>query len=165
MNRSFSTFLVAGALISSAAFAQDGPLRRAGQALDNAGKNIRYRVESEIARGQVTAQEQEVLRRVTRRIEWDKQFVGSTLRFEVQPGGTVILRGSVSSDAVKLRAVDLVENTIGVTSVVDELAVVKEVKVIKAAPTARIIELTPPVGAPVETKVVVPAEPKVIVKP
>jgi hyperosmotically inducible periplasmic protein len=165
MYRSLSTFLVAIALVSSAAFAQEGPLRRAGQALDNAGKEIRYRVESEIARGQVTAQEREVLSRVSRRIEWDKQFVGSTLQLEVQPGGTVILRGSVRSDAVKLRAVDLVENTIGVTSVVDELAVVKEVKVIKAAPTARVIEVTPPVVVPAETKVVVPAETKIIVKP
>jgi hyperosmotically inducible periplasmic protein len=155
MCRSLSTFVVASALVSSAALAQDGPLQRAGQALDNAGKNIRYRVESEIARGQVTAQEREVLNHVIRRIEWAKQFVGSTLQLEAQPGGTVILRGSVRSEAVKLRAVDLVENTIGVTSVVDELAVVKEVKVIKAAPTARIIEVTPPLVVPAETKVIV----------
>jgi hyperosmotically inducible periplasmic protein len=165
MYRSFSAFVVAGAVVSSAAFAQDGPLQRAGQALDNAGKNIRYRVESEIARGQLTAQEQEVLRRVIRRIEWDKQFIGSTLQIEAQPAGAVVLRGSVRSEAVKLRAVDLVENTVGVTSVVDELAVVKEVKVIKAGPAARVIEVTPPVVVPAETKVVVPAETKVIVKP
>jgi hyperosmotically inducible periplasmic protein len=155
MYRFLFTLLVASALVSSAAFAQDGPLQRAGQALDNAGKNIRYRVESEIARGQVTAQEREVLGHVIRRIEWDKQFVGSTLQLEVQPGGAVVLRGSVRSGAAKLRAVDIVENTIGVTSVVDELAVVKEVKVIKATPTVRIIEVTPPVVVPAETKVIV----------
>ena len=152
MHRSLSASLVACSLVVTAAFAQDGPLRRTGQALDRAGKNIRYRVESEVARAQVTAEERDVLNRVSRRIEWDKQLVGSTLRMEVQPGGAVILRGSVRNDKVKARAVDLAENTTGVTRVVDELAVVKEVKVIEAGPAARVIEVTPPV--PVETKVI-----------
>ncbi len=46
------------------------------------------------------------------------------------------------------------ENTIGVTGVVDELAVVKEVRVIDARP-ARVIEVSPPVTVPAETKVIV----------
>ncbi len=65
----------------------------------------------------------------------------------------MLLRGSVLNDAAKRHAVDLVQNTIGVTSVVDELAVVKEVKVIKAKPAVEVIELTPPVTS--ETKVIV----------
>ncbi len=153
MSRTLSASLMAATLVSSAVFAQDGPLRRAGQALDNAGKNIRYRVETEIARGQVAIQDREVLNRVARRIEWDKQFLGSTLRIEVRPGGMVVLQGSVLNEAVKRRAVDIVENTIGVTSVVDELAVVKEVKVIKAKPAARVIESKPSVTT--ETEVIV----------
>lgn len=169
MNRSLSASLVAFSLMVTAVFAQDGPLRRAGQALDRAGKNIRYRVESEVARGQITAEEREVLSRVSRRIEWDKQFVGSTLQVEAQPGGAVILRGSVLSEKVKARAVDIVQNTIGVTSVVDELAVVKEVKVIEAKPAARVIGVTPPVTTvtPPVTTVAPPVttETRVIVKP
>ena len=160
MRRSFC--LVASTLLASTAVAQDGPLNRVGQALDNAGRNIRYRVESEVARGQITAQERDLLGRVTRRIEWDKQLVGSALQIEARPDGSVVLRGSVTSDAVKKRAVDLVENTIGVTSVVDATAVVKEVKVIETKPAARPIELTPAAG---ETKVIVPPKNKVIVKP
>ena len=142
--------LMAALLISSAVFAQDGPLRRAGQALDNAGKNIRYRVETEITRGQEAVQDREVLRRVARRIEWDKQFLGSTLRIEVRPGGTVVLQGSVLNDAVRRRVVDMVQNTIGVSSVIDELAVVKEVKVIKAKPAGRVIESSPSITTEVE---------------
>jgi hypothetical protein len=153
MTRTLSASLVAATLVSSAVCAQDGPLRRAGQALDNAGKNIRYRVETEIARGQEALQDREVLHRVARRIEWDKQFLGSTLRIEVRPGGTVVLQGSVLNDAVKLRAVDVVENTIGVSSVVDQLAVVKEVKVIKAKPAGRVIESTPSVTTETEVNV------------
>jgi hypothetical protein len=155
MPRILPASLVAATLVSSAVLAQDGPLRRAGQALDNAGKNIRYRVETEIARGQVALQDREVLHRVARRIEWDKQFLGSTLRIEVRPGGTIVLQGSVLNDGVRRRAVDVVENTIGVTGVVDELAVVKDVKVIKAKPAGRAIESRPPA----------PPEPDVELKP
>jgi hypothetical protein len=110
-------------------------------------------VESEVARGQAVAQERDVLYRVTRRIEWDKRFVGSTLQVEVQPGGAVILRGSVPNEGLKLRAVEIVENTTGVTSVVDQLAVVAEVKVIKARPAETVIEVTP--KSDTEAKVIV----------
>ncbi len=162
MWRSLTLSLAALALIASSASAQDGPIRRAGRALDNAGKNIRSRVESEIARDEAIAQERDVLGRVTRRIEWDKKLAGSALQVEMQTDGTVMLRGSVTSDAAKRRAVDLAENTVGVTAVVDGIAVAKDVKVIESKPAARIIEVTPP---PAETKVIVPGETKVIVKP
>lgn len=85
-------------------------------------------------------------------VVWHITF-GSTIRFEVQPGRAVVLRGSVLSPTLKLRAVDLVSNTIGVTTVVDELAVVKDVKVINAKPTVKVIETTTPVTT--ETKVFV----------
>jgi hyperosmotically inducible periplasmic protein len=153
MSRTFSAALVAAGLVSSAVFAQDGPFRRAGQALDNAGKNIRYRVETEIARGQVAVQDREVLHRVARRIEWDKQFLGSTMRIEVRPGGTVVLQGSTLNEAVRRRAVDIVQNTIGVNSVIDELAVVKDVKVIDAKPARRVIESKPSVTTETEVEV------------
>ncbi len=152
MIRSLSAVLLAVVVISPATFAQDGPLRRTGRALDNAGKNIRSRVENEVAREQINAQERDMLSRVVRRIDWDKQLVGSTMQVEARPGGAIVLRGSVLNDSAKRRAVDLVENTVGVTSVVDELAVVKDVKVIEATP-ARVIEVSPPVTS--ETKVII----------
>jgi hyperosmotically inducible protein len=162
MRRSLTLSLAALALVASSASAQDGPLRRAGRALDQTGKNIRYRVESEVARGETIAEERDVLGRVTRRIEWDKKLAGSALRVEIQPDGTIVLRGSVTSDAAKRRAVDIAENTVGVAAVVDGIAVAKEVRVIESKPTSRVIELTPPAT---ETQVVVPPETKVIVKP
>jgi hyperosmotically inducible periplasmic protein len=138
--------------LADLALAQDGPLQRAGQALDRTGKNIRARVETEIAKGQVAADERDVLYRVLRRIEWDKRFAGSTLKLESRAGGTMVLRGSVLSAAVKRQAVELVENTTGVATVVDELAVVESVKVIQTKPAARVIEVTPPAAS--ETKVI-----------
>ena len=107
------------------------------------------------ANRQIHAQEKELLNRVTQRIEWDKQLTGSTMQLEVQPGGVVALKGSVQSDAAKARAVDLVENTTGVVSVVDELAIVKNVKVIQARSTAQPAELTVPVTVPSESRIIV----------
>ncbi|AGA26177.1 BON domain-containing protein [Singulisphaera acidiphila] len=146
MIRASAAALLSLALVTCPAFAQDGPLRRAGRALDATGKNIRSRVETDVARAQSAVQEREMLNRVMRRIEWDKQFVGSALRVESRPGGAIILRGSVTDATVKLRAVDLAQNTLGVTSVTDELAVVKEVRVIQANPAPIVIESIPSVG-------------------
>src|SRR5262249_25438258 len=139
MHRTFFASLVTLTFVG-VAVAQDGPLNRAGQALDRAGKNIRYRVESEVARGQIAAEERDVLTRGLSRLRGAKRFVGSPLQLESRAGGTVVLRGSVLNDQVKQRAVEIVENTIGVAAVVDELAVVKDVKVIKSKPAAAVIE-------------------------
>jgi hypothetical protein len=165
MFRALSVAVASLALTSTAAQAQDGPLNRMGRALDQTGKNIRSTVETEVARGQISAQERDVLNRVGKRIEWDKQLGGSTLRLEVQPGGVVILQGSVLTPEARLRVVDLAENTTGVTRVIDQLAVVKEVKVITPAST-RVIETqtTAPV-IEIDHPVVVPTGSKVIVKP
>jgi hyperosmotically inducible periplasmic protein len=163
MIRALSAVGLSLALVSSAS-AQDGPLNKVGRALDQTGKNIRSGVESGIARGQITAQERDVLNRVGKRIDWDKKMAGSTLRIEVQPGGVVVLQGSVPSEAAKLRAVDLVENTTGVISVVDQLAVVKSVRVIEATPAVIETGAATPV-IEVEKPVVVPPASRVIIKP
>jgi len=155
--------VVASAIASQA---QDGPLRRTGRALDNAGRNVRARVEGEVVRGQITAQERDLLARVTTRIRWDKKLIDSVLQIEVQLDGSVILRGSVLDAAAKNRAVDLAESTVGVTKVVDELAISKEVRVIEATPAKPVTIITskPTVVVPVE-KVVVPADPTPTGKP
>jgi hyperosmotically inducible periplasmic protein len=155
MMRALSAAALSLALAASSSYAQDGPLRRAGRALDQTGKNIRSTVETEVARGQITAQERDVLNRVGKRIDWDKKLAGSTLRVEVQPGGVVILQGSVLSNAAKLRVVDLTESTVGVTSVIDQLAVVTDVKVIESRSGAPVVEVTTPVVVPPATKVIV----------
>ena len=86
------------------------------------------------------------------------------MQIEVQPDGSVVLRGSVLDEAAKNRAVDLAGSTVGVAKVVDELAIGKEVRVIETAPAKPVQVITPPptVVVPAETKVVVPGPPKVI---
>ena len=117
---------------SLAPFARaQGVLEQVGQGLDNAGRNIRRSVENGVARGQITAQENEVLARVSERIKWDKRLSKSTIRLAVSADRSIVLSGSVISESAKATAVEITENTVGVTSVVDEIAVVKEVRVIK----------------------------------
>jgi hypothetical protein len=151
-------------LTVSSAAAQEGILSRTGRALDNAGRGIRNAVDNGIAEGQMDAEEREVLNRVTRRLEWDKHLFGSPILITVQPGRIVTLRGSVASPVHKQRAADLVSSTIGVNSVVDELAVVKVVKIIETKPTVRVIETRPAVTV-IETPASVVTETKVIEKP
>ena len=153
MDRFIVFALVSVALGFSSASAQEGILSRTGRALDNAGRGIRNAVETEVARGQIDAEDREVVARVMNRIQWDKYLLTSTITLDVQPGRTVILRGSVPTAIHKQRAADIVASTVGVLSVVDELAVVKDVQVIKAVPTAKVIVVTPP--APTEAATIV----------
>jgi hypothetical protein len=157
---------------SSQALAQDGPLRQIGRALDNTGKNIRYRVESEVARGEAISNERDVLTRVSRRIAWDKQMVGTAIRLEVRADGSVVVSGTVPTEAAKKRAIDLVENTIGVTSVVDMTTIGSAVKVVEPGETRVIRSETTTTTVPTtgetrvirsETKVVEPAETKTVI--
>ncbi len=134
MIRTFSAMLLMLAVVGSIAFAQDRATRQAN-------KTIR-------------TQEKEVLNRVTQRVEWDKQLTGSTLHVEVKPGGAVLLKGSVMSEAAKARAVDLVESTTGVEIVTDELAVVKNVKVIQAKSAGRAGDAPDPDREPSESRII-----------
>jgi hypothetical protein len=45
----------------------------------------------------MAAQDRELFVRVSRRIEWDKQLVGSTIPFEIRADSAVVLKGSVMS--------------------------------------------------------------------
>ncbi len=157
MFRRLSAALFVAAALTTSGQAQ-GPVQRAGQAIDNAGKNIRRGVENAVVRGQISAQERDILGRVSQRLTYDKQMVGSALQLTVRPDGAVVLQGSVANESAKVRAVDLAQSTLGVTAVIDELALVKDVKVIQAAP-AQVIVLPP-----VETRIVVPPG-RVVVPP
>lgn len=154
--------LIVLSCVSTTARAQ-GVLNRAGEVLDDAGRSIRRGVENAVARGEATAQERGLIGLIGSRIRGDKRLAASSIQMEVRSDGAVTLRGSVRSAEAKALAGELVENTVGVTTVVDELAVVKEVKVIGVEPTPKAVVVEPP------ATVIVP-EPtgpatKVIVKP
>lgn len=153
MKRQITAALVGLAVLTPVILlAQDGPAQRVGRALENAGRNVRRTVENGIARGEIANQERDVLSRVYHRVHWDKSLVNLALEFEVLADGTTILRGVVPDEAAKKRAVDLTSSTFGVTKVVDELVLMKDVKVIETVP-------------PQPVKVIVPTDRPVIIKP
>jgi hyperosmotically inducible protein len=144
--------LALSTLVPAATCAAQGVVEKVGQGLDNAGRTIRRGVENAVARSQEAIQEQNVLGRVYSRLHWDKVLAGSILELEVRADGTVFLRGSVVDVAAKKRAVLLASDTIGVSKVVDELAVPEPVNVVPAAEPAKPSRVLPkPVPPPVTT--------------
>ena len=163
--QSFGLTLVAMAVtllgVSSLVHAQQGIAGRAAEALDNAGRNIRFGVENTVAKGKAAVYEQELLSRVYSRIHWDKYLIKSTLELEVQADGTVILRGAVTDKVVKDRAVVLARDTVGVNRVVDEINVLPASRVIPALPSAKATTGTTTVIKPAE---VIPAPPVTVIE-
>jgi hyperosmotically inducible protein len=128
-----SAVLVSGVIsLPAVTNAQQGAAQRAGEALDNAGRNIRRGVERAFVRTRAAVLEQELMTRVYSRLHWDKLLVSSTLDLEIRDDGVVFLRGAVPSADAKKRAVVLARDTVGVTRVVDELAVAPPANVVPA---------------------------------
>jgi hyperosmotically inducible periplasmic protein len=150
------TLLLAGPGIARA---QECAAQRAGEALDNAGRNLRRGVQNAFPRVRMAVHEQQVVARVYSRLHWDKALVGSALELEVFADGTTVLRGAVADEATRKRASLLARDTVGVTRVVDEL-VVSPARVIEAPattvvvpPGTTVIESTP---APSTTTIIKP---------
>jgi osmotically-inducible protein OsmY len=61
--------------------------------------------------------------RVYGRLHWDKALEGAALDIDVRDKQVVVLRGKVASAAAKQKAEQLAGDTIGVSSVVNELAI------------------------------------------
>jgi predicted kinase len=61
--------------------------------------------------------------RVYGRLHWDKALEGAKLDIAVRDGKSVVLTGSVASDAARAKAEELARDTVGVASVINQLAV------------------------------------------
>jgi hyperosmotically inducible protein len=102
---------------------QGGVAERVGEALDNTGRAIRGGVQAGVGRARTRVHTMEVQDRVYSRLHWEKSLTASALDLEVRAGGVTVLRGVVPDAASRARAVDLARTTVGVTQVVNELAV------------------------------------------
>jgi len=153
MTRKGST--IAGALVGMTLIAWAGPGRgqdvvqpvepgaaeKTGGALDGAGRRIRRGLEGAadgVQRGwdrtKGAVHNMSVESRVYGRLHWDKALTAAPIQLEMQAGGVAVLRGTVANPAAKARAEALTADTVGVSSVVSQLAV---------APPAT-ITITPP---------------------
>jgi len=134
--KAFSLGCLTFSLVAGADCKAQGVVERAGQALDNAGRNIRRGVESAVARGEAAVRETDVLGRVYGRLHWDKKLTDAVIEINVAADGATTLRGAVADAAAKKRAVILARDTVGVTTVVDQLTIADAARVIPASPAA-----------------------------
>ena len=86
--------------------------------LNKTGETVR----EGFARTRETVQSMGIPSRVYGRLHWDKEFHGTSL-FVKAEGGTVTVRGTLSDEAAKAKAIDLIKDTVGVTRVIDQLTV------------------------------------------
>ena len=135
--KAFTLGFLGFSIASGADVRAQGVVERAGEALDNAGRNIRRGVENAVARGEAAVRENDVLGRVYGRLHWDKMLNAAVIELTVAPDGTTTLRGAVADAAAKKRAVILARDTVGVTTVVDQLTVADATRVIPASPSVK----------------------------
>lgn len=124
---------------------EPGAIERAGEKLDQAGRSILGGVERGLKRTgeavrdsfektRVRVNDMNVEARVYGRIHWDKMLESSPIDLSAEAQGIVTLRGSVPSEEARKRAVDLAADTVGVTRVIDQLAVQSATEVVDPAP-------------------------------
>jgi hyperosmotically inducible protein len=90
----------------------DRGLSQIGAELSHAWADVRKSVEKMGVQG-----------RVYGRLHWDKELEGANLEVAVRDNQIVVLSGHVATASAKVKAEQLARDTVGVTSVVNELVV------------------------------------------
>ena len=103
--------------------AQQGFGERLGQQLDEGIERLSSEVREGWASLRKTVDRMGVQGRVYSRLRWDKQIATAQVDIEVQDEDVVVLRGQVADAAAKRKAVQLANDTVGVSRVVDELTI------------------------------------------
>jgi hyperosmotically inducible periplasmic protein len=103
--------------------AQDGKGEAIGKKIDRGVTQLGEELRQTWAEIRKTAERMGVESRVYVRLHWDKATHDAAIEIEVRSGGVVVLKGSVSDPMTKATAVRLAQDTVGVSEVIDELAV------------------------------------------
>ena len=106
-----------------------GPAEKTGSKLDEAGRSFkkgledaRDAVREQFARARGSVHNMDVASRVYGRLHWDKTLTASTLDLDVK-GGVATLRGTVPDAKAKAKALELAEDTVGISKVIDQLTI------------------------------------------
>ncbi len=104
--------------------------KRVGEKLDDVGRDLRsglnragQGIKEQFASVKSSVQNMTVEARVYSRLHWDKALNDATIELTTTQDGVVTMNGSVGSAKAKTRAAELASDTVGVTRVVDQLAV------------------------------------------
>jgi hyperosmotically inducible periplasmic protein len=108
---------------------EQGAGKKAGEKLDEAAQaikkglqNARDTVREQFAKTRESIHNMGIESRVYGRLHWDKALTSSSLEIEVK-NDVATLRGSVPDAKAKAKAVELAENTVGITKVIDQLTI------------------------------------------
>jgi osmotically-inducible protein OsmY len=110
--------------------AQQTTGQKIGDKLDRAAQDVKRGVEK-VGEGvregfdsaRTSVHRMGIVSRVYGRLHWDKALTDATITLDSREAGVIVLRGSVASAAAKAKAETLAAETVGVTSVVNELGI------------------------------------------
>lgn len=126
-NIRFALVLCAVLVPSLACIAQgQGAGEKLGEKIDRGVERLGSELRQGWAEIRRAADRMGVQARVYARLHWDKMVQPATIDIEVEDAGVVVLKGSVSTTAAKDKARQLAQDTVGVTEVIDRLAVARE---------------------------------------
>jgi osmotically-inducible protein OsmY len=104
--------------------------KKVGEKLDEVGREIKAGLnragnaaKEQFARAKSSVQAMGMESRVYGRIHWDKALNDAVIDLTATGDGVVTLDGTVADARAKRRAVELTQDTVGVTRVIDRLAV------------------------------------------
>lgn len=136
---SFAIPFISFALAVSAARAQEPAPRekpappvgeRVGEKVDSAVQSLKKGVSSagdairdQYEKARAGVHNMSVAARVYGRLHWEKALANSKVEIDVQKGGVAVLTGTVGDAVARSKAVQLAQDTVGVTKVVDQLVV------------------------------------------
>jgi hyperosmotically inducible periplasmic protein len=102
---------------------QPGTAERIGEKIDRGLNQLGAELSQAWADVRKSVEKMGVQGRVYGRLHWDKALQGASLDITVRDNQVVVLSGSVASTAARQKAEDLARDTVGVSSVVNELSV------------------------------------------
>ena len=104
--------------------------RKVGEKIDGAVQDIKsgFRkagnvTKEQFAKAKMSVHNMGVESRVYGRIHWDKALNDALIELTTTEDGVITLSGTVADSKAKTRAVELAKDTVGVTKVVDQLAI------------------------------------------
>jgi hypothetical protein len=158
--RTWSLVALTLALGASLAIGQEpGPVERAAEKLDEAGRQLKQGLErgfgtardavrESFSRTRDRVNDMNVEARVYGRLHWDKLLTTSSLTLSVEARGIVTLRGAVPSADAKKRAVELAADTVGVSRVIDQLVIQSAAEKVETTTTTTTTVKPKPAPAP-----------------
>jgi hyperosmotically inducible periplasmic protein len=128
--RAIHTFpaIIVACILAAPLTAQENPNNQGtgeklGQRIDRGMQQLSDRLQKGWAEIRKSVDELTIQGRVYGRLHWDKALTDAAIDIQIQNDDTIVLSGSVPAEVARLKAAALAQDTIGVTNVINQLAV------------------------------------------